>query len=55
MTYDFLGSAYLKTSSEELNYALFSIQKQTLESNEFQKLVNNNIKMVRSKIKLFNQ
>lgn len=32
-----------------------NIQKQTLESNEFQKLVNNNIKIFRNKIKLFNQ
>ena len=34
MTYDFLGSAYFKTSSEELNYALLSIQKQTLKPNK---------------------
>tara|TARA_B100001109_G_scaffold255208_1_gene257187 strand:- start:532 stop:1341 length:810 start_codon:yes stop_codon:yes gene_type:complete len=31
MTYDFLGSAYFKTSSEELNYALNSIHKQILK------------------------
>lgn len=34
MTYDFLGSAYLKTSSEELNYALTSIHNQTLKPNK---------------------
>ena len=32
-----------------------NIKKKTLESNEFQNLVKNNIRMVRSKIKLFNQ
>ena len=34
MTYDFLGSAYLKTSLEELNYALTSIHNQTLKPNK---------------------
>ena len=34
MTYDFLGSAYFNTSSEELNYALISIHKQTLKPNK---------------------
>ncbi len=34
MTYDFLGSAYLRSSSEELNIALSSIHKQTLKPNK---------------------
>jgi len=34
MTYDFLGSAYFKTSSEELNYSLISIYNQTLKPNK---------------------
>ena len=32
--YDFLGSAYFKTSLEELNYSLISIYNQTLKPNK---------------------
>ena len=32
-----------------------NIKKKTLESNEFKKLIKNNLKIVRIKIKLFNQ
>ncbi len=34
MKYDFLGSAYFKTSPEELNVCLLSIHKQTLKPNK---------------------
>ena len=34
MTYDFLGSAYINTSSADLNTALMSINKQTLKPNK---------------------
>ena len=34
MSYDFLGSAYIKTTYDEINRAFFSIKEQTLKPNK---------------------
>ena len=44
MSYDFLGSAYINTTHDEINRAFFSIKEQTLKPNKVVLVIDGPIK-----------